>query len=107
MFCITEEFPAFGDVFVRERDTYLCHSLQVAASQGCSVVGIVGIGHTKGIVDNWGKVDSAQIAKILYVPNASMKMRCLKFSFKYGSIFLLGYGVFRLIRLSTRNLFIH
>lgn len=25
------EFPAFGEVFVNERDLYLCHSLQMAS----------------------------------------------------------------------------
>ena len=60
-------------MFVTERDLFLAHSLQVAADsipvhamagragEGTDpppvvVVGVVGIGHVPGILQNWGKV---------------------------------------------------
>lgn len=98
------EFPAFGDVFVHERDLFLCHSLQVAAlpqdalQRPPRVVGVVGIGHAKGIVENWGKVTQDQIAKIVVIPPASLGNRIFKFTIKYGTLGLIGYGVFRLIK---------
>jgi len=102
------EFPAFSDVFVRERDLYLCHSLQLAAlpqaAPGANqvrpvrVVGVVGIGHANGIAKMWGKVDPAKIPAILEVPPASLSQRVCKNTFKYGLIGLGFYGVFRIMR---------
>lgn len=102
------EYPAFQDVFVKERDMYLCHSLQVAAMPRISktgqeprpvtVVGVVGIGHCTGITNLWGKVDSARIPEISKIPPASLTSRVVKFSVKYGVLSLIGYGVFRLVR---------
>lgn len=54
------EFPAFGEVFVNERDLYLCYSLQMASmhtkalqpiaqkSEPINIVGVMGIGHCAG-----------------------------------------------------------
>lgn len=101
------EFPAFGRVFVDERDLYLCHSLQVAAipqqlSDGTirpvNVVGVVGIGHAAGIIKHWGKVPSAAIASIVTIPPASTSHRVAKFVLKYGTLSLCAYGVFRFVR---------
>lgn len=102
------EFPAFGRVFVAERDLYLCHSLQVAAlpqqlpdgttCRPVTVVGVVGIGHAAGIIKHWGKVDSASIASIVTIPPASFSHRAAKFVIKYGTLSLCAYGVFRFVR---------
>lgn len=101
------EFPAFGRVFVQERDLYLCHSLQVAALpqqrkdgtiRPVSVVGVVGIGHAAGIVKHWGKVESAAIASIVTIPPASFSHKAAKFVLKYGTLGLCAYGVFRFVR---------
>lgn len=68
---LAEQFPALKEVFVKERDIYLTHSLQMAckivAKKGrpARVVGVVGIGHTIGITENWGKVHPSQIPPIL------------------------------------------
>ena len=58
----------FSKAFVSERDLFLAHSLQMASdsipSMAASprvVVGVVGIGHVPGIVENWGKVTKEQI----------------------------------------------
>lgn len=98
------EFPAFGEVFVRERDIYLCHSLMVAAlpqehlQRGTKVVGVVGIGHASGIAANWGKVDQNEITQILTIPPASLSNRMFKFTLKYGTICLITFGLFRMVR---------
>ena len=70
------EFPALSRVFVAERDLFLAHSLQLAASSGAgraggegagaggaapAVVGVVGIGHVPGIVEHWGTVTTEQV----------------------------------------------
>ena len=71
------EFPALSRVFVGERDLFLAHSLQLAASSwagraggegegrgggaGPAVVGVVGIGHVPGIVEHWGTVTTEQV----------------------------------------------
>ncbi|XP_055640323.1 traB domain-containing protein [Toxorhynchites rutilus septentrionalis] len=101
------EFPAFGKVFVQERDLYLCHSLQVAALpqqlpdgslQPVKVVGVVGIGHAAGIVKHWGKVELDAIASILTIPPASFGHKAAKFVLKYGTLGLCAYGAFRFLR---------
>lgn len=102
------EFPAFSDVFVRERDLYLCHSLQLAslpqAGPGAHqvrpvrVVGVVGIGHANGIAKMWGEVDPEKIPAILEIPPASLGQRACKNTFKYGIICLALYGIFRFAR---------
>ncbi|XP_032454636.1 traB domain-containing protein isoform X2 [Nasonia vitripennis] len=98
------EFPALEEVFVKERDTYLTYSLQLACSRPLvgpdgepippRVVGVVGMGHTLGIIENWGKVKRSQIAPIMSIPPPSLSGRILKFTFKaslVGSIIYIGY----------------
>lgn len=103
---MADEYPVFRDVFVTERDLYLCHSLTVAAFPQFSshdgkpkpvkVVGIVGIGHTAGIINNWGKVNESQLVGILSVPPPSFSSRAFKFTLKYSFLFLLGYSIYRM-----------
>lgn len=104
---MADEFPAFGRVFIDERDLYLCHSLQLAAlpirhengrEEPVRVVGVVGIGHAAGIARHWGKVDTESIASIITIPPASFGHRMLKFGVKYGLLGLAAYGVFRFAR---------
>lgn len=102
------EYPVFRDVFVSERDLYLCYSLTVAATpqivdvngttKPVTVVGVVGIGHTAGIVKNWGKVDESQLPAILTIPPASLGNRIFKFTIKYGLLSLIGYGIYKIVR---------
>lgn len=101
------EFPGFGRVFIQERDLFLCHSLQVAAlpqqhadgsQRPVYVVGVVGIGHAAGIIKHWGKVETASIASIVTIPPASLSHRTAKFVFKYGTLGLCAYGLFRFMR---------
>lgn len=109
------EYPVFRDVFVNERDLYLCHSLTLAAMptqllpngtpKPVKVVGVVGIGHSAGIAKNWGKVDESQLPGILVVPPARLSTRVFKATVKYGLLTLIGYGVYRIIRPRVQNLF--
>lgn len=108
------EFPAFSDVFVKERDLYLCHSLHVASLPNAQsnslprpvrVVGVVGIGHASGIAQNWGKVDPTKIPDILEIPAASMSTRIFKYTVKYGFIGLLVFGVYKFARPKLNRLF--
>ncbi|KAM7364742.1 uncharacterized protein ACRADG_001111 isoform 1-T4 [Cochliomyia hominivorax] len=103
------EFPAFSDVFVKERDLYLCHSLQLAAlpqpptdgagrPKPVKVVGVVGIGHANGIAKMWGRVDPQTIPAIMEIPPASLSTRICKYTFKYGLIGLTIFGAFKLLR---------
>lgn len=104
------EFPAFSDVFVKERDLYLCHSLQVAALpitqdignhahiQPLKVVGVVGIGHAAGIAENWGKVRPEDIPTILKIPPTSLGTRVLKIGIKYGLIGCTLYAVYKVAK---------
>lgn len=71
---VKEEFPVLGEVFVKERDIYLTNSLQLACLshrtfnhifEPTRVVGIVGLGHTPGIIENWGKVKPSDIPPIM------------------------------------------
>ena len=67
------EYPTLGEIFVNERDIYLTHSLQLACLpqrtptgwKPSRVVGVVGIGHMPGIVENWGKVQPSDILPIM------------------------------------------
>lgn len=105
------EYPVFGDVFVKERDTYLCHSLQVAALPDAknglpvNVVGVIGIGHAQGISEKWGKVDPSIIPTISHIPPASLSNRIAKITIKYGMLSLVGYGVFKLVRPRLQGIF--
>ncbi|XP_058465490.1 traB domain-containing protein [Malaya genurostris] len=101
------EFPAFGRVFVEERDLYLCYSLQVAAMpqqledempRPVNVVGVVGIGHAAGIIKHWGKVERTVIDSIITIPPTSFSHRAAKFVLKYGTLGLCAYGAFRFVR---------
>lgn len=106
---MTGDFPAFADVFVKERDQVLCHSLQLAAvrrtmndnplkTRPVRVVGVVGIAHTKGIANWWGKVNAEMLSDLMEIPKDGYRLRTTKFIFKYGFLSLLVYGAFKIIR---------
>lgn len=104
---MADEFPVFRDVFVSERDIYLCHSLNIAAlpqimadgkPKPVNVVGVVGIGHTSGIAENWLKVNEDQLANILAIPPASYSVRAFKFTVKYSFLCLLSFGIYKITR---------
>ncbi|XP_043266705.1 traB domain-containing protein isoform X2 [Venturia canescens] len=99
------EFPAFGEVFVKERDLYLTHSLQLACLpqrignnswKPSRVVGVVGIGHMRGIIENWGKVQPSEILPIMRIPPPSLSSRILRITIKaslVGAVIYVGYKI--------------
>ncbi|XP_012342541.1 traB domain-containing protein isoform X1 [Apis florea] len=101
---LREEYPAIEKTFVTERDIYLTYHLQMAtATQYTSaglisprVVGVVGIGHINGIVENWGKVKASDIWPIIRIPPQSLSTKILKFTIKaslLGATIYMGYKV--------------
>lgn len=98
-----EQYPVLGEVFVKERDIYLTNSLQLAChykmsytSEPTRVVGIVGLGHTPGIVEHWGKVKPSDIPPIMRVPPTSLSSKIMKLTIKasvLGVVIYVGYKV--------------
>lgn len=110
------EFPALSRVFVSERDIFLSHSLQMAADaipvhaiapgggllEGFSppvVVGVVGIGHVPGIVNNWGTVKKEDIREIVKIEPPSKMQIAVKFAFKTAFLGGCLYGAYRIGRI--------
>lgn len=105
---MTGEFPALSKVFVKERDIFLAYSLRLAASpmpcmdapcgeQPTVVVGVVGIGHVPGIVENWDKVTNSDIPPIMSVPEPSMSSKVLKLSIKASLLSLAVWGCWKIL----------
>ncbi|XP_076758121.1 traB domain-containing protein isoform X2 [Xylocopa sonorina] len=109
---LREEYPAIERTFVKERDIYLTYHLQMAVmaqlnskgSRPPRVVGVVGIGHTKGILENWGKVKESDIWPIMRVPPQALSSKILKFTIKVsllGAVLYVGYKVIPMPSSST------
>ncbi|XP_037281934.2 traB domain-containing protein [Rhipicephalus microplus] len=103
---MTGEFPALSKVFVKERDIFLAYSLRLAASpmrcmnnpsgeQPVVVVGVVGIGHVPGIVENWDKVSDVDIPPIMRIPEPSLPSKVLKLSIKASLLSLVVWGCWK------------
>lgn len=101
------EYPAFRDVFVSERDLFLCHSLQLAAlpqvqansqPMPVRVVGVVGIGHSAGITQHWNKDLSSLIPGISTIPVPTRTSRVIRVTIKYSVLGLIGYGIYRVVK---------
>lgn len=99
------EFPSITKSFVTERDMFLAHTLQKSADfqktsggilRPVKVVGIIGIGHIKGIMKYWEKVDHLQIKEFLKIPPQKMSVQIATFCVKYGLAALVGYGSYSL-----------
>lgn len=93
--------PAVYNAFVRERDLLLCHSLQIAAAdvRPVNVVGIVGIGHSNGIVQNWSRerLSADRLAELLSLPPERLSHRLARSAFRWGVLGLCGYGVYKAV----------
>jgi hypothetical protein len=63
------------------------------------VVGVVGMGHVPGIVQNWGKVTAADIPPIMKVPPPALSTRVLKLTVKASLFGLAVWVVFRIVPL--------
>ncbi|CAG0921649.1 unnamed protein product [Notodromas monacha] len=113
---LTKEFPELCKVFIDERDLYLAHSLQIAASKefvhSCfsvpgqarelmdephAVVGVVGMGHVQGIVEQFGKVSPADAEKVSKLPPPSRTYALMRVTLKVTVIAGIVYGVHKLV----------
>nr|CAD7199982.1 unnamed protein product [Timema douglasi] len=65
------------------------------------VVGVVGIGHVPGIVQNWGKVSLADIPPIMRLPPPSLSGRIIKFTVKISVVGLVVWGLSKLVPLPS------
>lgn len=104
---MTGEFPALSRVFVEERDIYLAHSLKnlskpVPLNDDPEkmlypiVVGVVGIGHIPGIVNNWEK--DCDIQEIMKCPPPSVIGRLFRWTFRATLIGIVSWGCYRLYK---------
>ncbi|XP_026829642.1 traB domain-containing protein-like [Ooceraea biroi] len=99
-----EQFPVLGEVFVKERDIYLTNSLQLACHlrtndpEPTRVVGIVGLGHTPGIIENWGKVIQTDIPPIMSVPPPSLSSKILKVTVKASILGAVMYASYKILK---------
>ena len=107
------EFPALSRVFVQERDLYLAHSLKLAANrpfghhssspqdsthESSVVVGVVGIGHVPGIVQNWETVQPEDVAKVLVIPPMSKTERLTRIVIRTTFLGLTLYTGYKLLK---------
>ncbi|XP_074594032.1 traB domain-containing protein [Brevipalpus obovatus] len=102
------EYPSLSEVFVNERNLYLAYSLQLASSPVPSeesplklvpstVVGVVGIGHVAGIVENWGIVSEEDIAPLMSIPQPSASERIVRKTIKYALISMCAYAGYKFL----------
>lgn len=91
-------FPSLYNSFVRERDIFLANSLSFAAKsqqRPINVVGVVGIGHMRGILEQWKHLEPDKLEEFMTVPP---KMRFLnKFIIGLGSLTLIGYTTLKIL----------
>lgn len=104
---LAADFPAFDELFVKERDMFMAYSLQNAAMpladergnpRAVRVVGVVGIGHAAGIRNCWGKARPEEIDRIMQIPEPQLSKKILKATLKYGFYGLVLFGAYKIIR---------
>ncbi|CAH0557567.1 unnamed protein product [Brassicogethes aeneus] len=105
------EYPAFREVFLDERDIFLTNSLQAASKERLKssaqhniehkeplrVVGVVGIGHTPGIIKLWPKDQQGNIAEIMEIPPPSLTSVVVSYTYKMSMLTLGGYLIYRYV----------
>lgn len=76
------QIPAIYNAFVRERDEILSYSLQYAArklpKKTGAVVGIVGIGHVRGVKRHWGRVTEERVKALMTLPAVNARTKTSK-----------------------------
>lgn len=108
---MTGEFPGLSEVFVKERDTFLAHSLRHAAQPlphpiipgahlPSVVVGVVGMGHVPGIKENWEELQY-DIRDIMRVPAEGYFSRIFRFGIRLSLLGILTFACWRVYRWAT------
>lgn len=102
---VSEDFPALGEVFIKERDIYLTYSLQLAASRQfidqnqievpTVVVGIVGIGHIPGIKKFWNTVVEEDVQAVMKHKEKSKFGKVFKRTLFVSVICFTGWQVYK------------
>nr|XP_022295851.1 traB domain-containing protein-like [Crassostrea virginica] len=106
---MTTEFPGLSQVVIEERDTFLAHSLKMAAEPIRAprepkgyipkvVVGVVGIGHVSGIKANWEN-EKYDIDQIMVIPEVSRSRKLMKYVFRISFYGALCYGCYKFYRI--------
>ncbi len=93
-------------VFVDERDLYLSYTLHAAAesdpltplspSEQRVLVGVVGIGHVKGIKEHWCKVSAAEARRVTIIPKPSRMEKAVRYTARLSFYALLAVGTYKL-----------
>jgi len=112
---MAKDYPTLSQVFVHERDVWLAHALTVSEAMAIHgarqitmngmthvlpsvVVGVVGMGHQPGIVEEWRKIDESQLSEeeknavlmeLVRIPPPSMASRVLSLGFKAAKLTLI------------------
>lgn len=102
---LAKEFPTVTEVLVDERDKVLAYSLKHAALPTANfpmtprmvIVGVVGMGHVKGIQSQWDK-DITGIQELVSIPKQSRTARVLSLTIRLTVVGALGAAVYFTIR---------
>ncbi|XP_014785665.1 traB domain-containing protein isoform X1 [Octopus bimaculoides] len=104
---MTGEFPALSRVFVEERDIFLAYSLKKLSKPDPEsktnpiVVGVVGLGHIPGIVQNWDK--DCDIKEIMKCPPPSIAGRLFRWTFRASLVGIFSWGCYRFYKWTVAN----
>lgn len=97
------EYGGLKTVLLDERDIYLAHSIYSLAQRyetslgPRDVVAVVGVGHVAGIVEHWGKTTDEEVRALNEIPAPSMSQVIVFKIFKYGTLALLSYGIYKTV----------
>ncbi|XP_022705051.1 uncharacterized protein LOC111269589 [Varroa jacobsoni] len=94
------DYPEMSKVILTERDHYLCRSLYDAAMvppTPVTVVAVVGIGHQRGIIENWSRAADIDSQKLLVVPPAPLTVRITGRLLRVGMWAAVGFTVYKLM----------
>lgn len=106
---LAKEFPTVTEVLVDERDKVLALSLKTAARPSAIglpsipsahpmvVVGVVGMGHVKGIQSHWN-TEITGIQELISIPKPSRTARILSLTLKLAVVGALGTAVYFTVR---------
>lgn len=101
------QFPGFKRVILDERNVYLAHSIYNWAERSepnmapSKIVAIVGIGHVKGMVENWGRTTEEEFRELKELPVPSKTRRVVTKTIKYCTIAMVVYIGYRTLTPSS------
>lgn len=91
---MSKELPTIKEVLIDERDLFLAKSMYKA--KGRKKLGVIGAGHTQGILKNLEKLDNNEIdtdtSNISKIPKASKFSKSLKYLIPALIVGIIGFG---------------